>query len=70
MCINCGAIGQLDVGIQLCVCYPDIKWEKALIELPWIHWRIYDTLAANNNIPKSFTAALYKIIQKGQRGEE
>ena len=34
------------------------------------YWRIYDTLAANNNIPKSFTAALYKIIQKGQRGEE
>lgn len=34
------------------------------------YWRIYDTLAANNNIPKSFTAALYKIIQKGQRGGE
>lgn len=34
------------------------------------YWRIYDTLAANGNIPKSFTAALYKIIQKGQRGRE
>ena len=30
MCVDCDAIGQLDVGIQLCVCNPDIKWEKAL----------------------------------------